>query len=541
MTTPNHELGLNIKRLQVAKVMCLKTLLFSTRYFFKELNHTPFVVGDPHRIIAHALERVVTGKCKRLIINIAPRYGKTELAVIRFIAYCLSLNAAAKFIHLSYSDDLALDNSERIKDIVQSEPYQLLFPHVQVKRDSKAKNKWYTTEGGGVLARAAGGSVTGFGAGKTDGELTPEMLAELQRMEDEEDKQEFDEFFESDKKANDDWDEKFEFGGAIIIDDPIKPEDADSETMRERVNSRFNSTIRNRVNSRNTPIILIQQRLHPNDLAGFLQRKDEEDDWEVISLPSINQKALPVPGAKNEDGSQRSLVIGEALLSWKHTLSELKKKEKSDPLVFGRQHMQDPSPKAGLLFPLQELRLFAFETMREQLEDPDFAYVCTDPANLGGDDFATGIFKLIGNRIYLTDVIYNTDGEDHNKPRVVRLVLGNRVGAVGVEGIIAWHETAKEIRKELEDKDYQGEFRVLRPRTSKHSRILNRSSFIRNNFYFRDDYEDFPEYAKFMRVLTGYARIQPPGGKPKDDAPDLCEMAGVYYQRNHSHLWENTE
>lgn len=107
-------------------------------------------VGEHHQIIAAALEKVLSGETTRLIITVPPRYGKTELSVKNFIAHGLALNPSAKFIHLSYSDTLALDNSEEVKDLVQEESYRELFPNVKIKIDSKSKKKWYTTEGGGV-------------------------------------------------------------------------------------------------------------------------------------------------------------------------------------------------------------------------------------------------------------------------------------------------------------------------------------------------------------------------------------------------------
>src|SRR5690606_22064823 len=141
-----------------------------------------------------ALERVVKGDCKRLIINLPPRFGKTELAVKSFIAWGMALNPQSKFIHLSYSDSLALDNSEEVKDLIMSAEYQQMFHEVVIKKDSKAKNKWYTTEGGGVLARSSAGQVTGFGAGSVDSDEELEReLTELEKM--------------------------LEFSGAIIIDD----------------------------------------------------------------------------------------------------------------------------------------------------------------------------------------------------------------------------------------------------------------------------------------------------------------------------------
>lgn len=484
----------------VAKVKCLKSLLWHTRYFFKAQFNRKFVIGEHHEIITNALERVLSGELKRLIINIAPRYGKTELAVKSFISHGLALNPSAKFIHLSYADTLALDNSETVKDIVQSVEYQQLFPSVQIKKDSKAKDKWYTTEGGGVLARAAGGQVTGFGAGRVDDESEYENWIN-----------------DIEQNAETFLERKLKFGGAIIIDDPVKPEDADSDTAREKVNSRFDSTIRNRVNSRNTPIIVIMQRLHPNDLAGYLQREGEQDKWEVISLPCIK-----------EDGT--------ALWPFKHTVEELQGMKRANDIVFERQFMQNPKPKAGLLFPEQDLNFFNINKVA--LDDPDFTYVPADPANEGGDDFAAAIFKLVGDKIYITDVLYNTDGTDHNEPALVKMILSARAAAAGVEAIFGWKETAERVRAELDAKGYIGEFRLLKPRTNKHSRILNRASFIRNNFYFRSDYQDFPQYAKFMRNLTSYLKIQEAGrGNKHDDAPDLCEMGAVYFEKNFTHLW----
>ena len=208
---------------------------------FKHKTGMRYVVGDHHKKICNALDRVVKGEIKRLIINIAPRYGKTQLVSKEFIAYGLALNPRSKFIHLSYSDDLVLDNSKEINEEVQSDYYQRLFPEVVV--ETKNAKKWYTSVGGGMYAVSAAGQVTGFGAGQVD--------------DPDKEQREIDDFVPA-------WES--DFAGAIIIDDPIKPEDALSETVRERVNNRFESTIRNRVNSRNTPTRPV--RISTRDRAG---------------------------------------------------------------------------------------------------------------------------------------------------------------------------------------------------------------------------------------------------------------------------------
>lgn len=269
--------------------------LFATRYFFRQNEGRSFNVGDHHKRIAAALDRVFAGECRRLIINCPPRYSKTEMAVKAFIAKGLALNPASKYIHLSYSASLALDNSERTKDIVASDWYQELFPYVQIKPDSKAKQKWYTTTGGGVYATSSAGQVTGFGAGIVEEDFP-------------------------------DGDNTNKWGGAIIIDDPLKPEDAFSPVIRNKVNDRFENTIRSRVNSRNTPIIVIMQRLHRDDLAGYLQSL-EPNEWEVLSLP-----ALSVDSEGHE----------VALYPFKHTVEELHKIQAANRFVFETQYQQNP-------------------------------------------------------------------------------------------------------------------------------------------------------------------------------------------------------
>lgn len=502
---------------KVARVKCQQSLLFHTRYFFKKNQGRKFILNQHHYAIADALEAVLRGDIKRLIINVAPRYTKTELAVKNFIGHGLSLNPRSKYIHLSYGDDIALDNSESIKDTLQSEEYRLLFPEIKIKKDAKAKDKWYTEQGGGVLARSAGGQVTGFGAGLMA--MTEEERKRLEREEMDAFSKEIDEFFEETgitvEETN--LDVKWKFNGAIIIDDPIKPEDADQDTVREKINHRFDSTIRNRVNDRDTPIIVIMQRLHPMDLSGYLQRDSEADKWTVLSLPCIQQD-------------------GTALWPFKHSIEELKALRKANELVFERQYQQNPKPKAGLMFPEDELHFF------NPLEVIDserlYVYVPVDPANLGGDDFAAITAVLRPPWIDIEDVLYNTEGADFNEPEVVKMVIRNGAHECGVEGVFGWEDSVKNIAAELEKKGWEGDVRNLRPRTAKHVRISARQSFIRNHFRFRSDYVDHPQYLKFMNNLTSYKKIQEAGSKNKhDEAPDVCEMAAGKFQKEFPELW----
>jgi predicted phage terminase large subunit-like protein len=490
---------------QIAQYKCLNSLLFFTRYFFKAKTKRKFIVGKPHEIITEALERVLKGECKRLIINIAPRYGKTELAVKNFIAHGLALNPSSKFIHLSYSDGLALDNSEEIKDLINEDEYQNLFPKVQVKKDSRAKNKWYTTEGGGVLARSAAGQVTGFGAGKVDDE-----------DEDIEDIEEFIGDIEQEQEEHPIL-QKRKFAGAIVIDDPIKPEDADSDVIRERVNSRFDSTIRNRVNSRNTPIIVIMQRLHEQDLSGYLI-DNEPGEWEVISLPCLTV---------NAEGQL------EALWPFKHTVEELQALKAINELVYDRQYDQNPTSKAGKLFPKSELNFFNPATVN--LESiVEFKAGAIDPSDTGGDDLSFPIGYLVGGKVYITDWIYNTDGTDVNEPACVEMIIDKKLNYVSVEGNAAWSLFGKAVRNKVHEIYEDCEIRIIKNTTNKHSRIWAQSATIKNTFIFRSDYQNLPQYEKAMKNLFAYNKSQEGTSKNahEDAADSLAELA-KYYKINH--------
>lgn len=270
------------------KKKCESDFLFFVRYIFYHNNNRKFQVAPFHLKIVDALMKVYRGETKRLIINIPPRFGKTELAVKMFIAWCLANNPQSRFIHLSYSSELALDNSSLTKEYIQSDAYQALWK-MSLKRDADSKAKWFNEEQGGVYATACGSAITGFGAGVKESE---------------------------------------QFAGAIIIDDPIKIDDAFSNIIRNSINNRYNTTIRSRLNDRNTPVILIMQRVHEDDLSGFLLNGGSGEEWEHLCLPAIDEN-------------------GEALYPEMLNLDELETIRQADRYTFAGQYMQTPAPDEG--------------------------------------------------------------------------------------------------------------------------------------------------------------------------------------------------
>lgn len=284
------------KELKLYRLALEEDFTLFARFFFKVLKGTKFVFSDHHHVICDALMDVFYGRTTHLIINMPPRYSKTELAVKLFSAWCYVKNPKCEFIHLSYADILALDNSESIKSVLKSEEFQKLWPHVTIKANKDSKKAWGTEQGGVFYATAAGGPITGFGAGKLDD-------------------------FEGDNG----------FGGAIIIDDPLKPDDAYSDPKRNGVNRRWDETIKSRFNSTKTPCIVIMQRLHEEDFCGTLL-KDEEYNFRHLVLPAIVDEDLPTE---------------RALWPQKHSLDALKAMQKKNSYMFSGQMQQRPSPLGG--------------------------------------------------------------------------------------------------------------------------------------------------------------------------------------------------
>ena len=379
--------------IEAIREMVLSSFENFIKYFQVEYYGYKPNLYDYQLQIVDSLEDVIRGKTTRLIINVPPRYRKTQISVKDFIAYGLALSGGkAKYIHVSYAQKLALDNSEAIRDFISSEPFQKLFPEVQIKKDSNAKEKWYTTTGGGVYATSSGGQVTGFGAG-----ASPEDYDE----DGEEFETVYDEFFQGL--------DPLKFGGALVIDDPNKADDGDSPVALAKVNNRFDTTISNRVNSRYTPIINIQQRVHKNDLSGKLIK---DGGWTLLKLSAINPET------------------GKALCEAIHTLAELQKIQSTNTVVFDSQYQQDPKEAEGLMYP----KINKVNADREILKDAEFIFSTTD-ANMtdGGDYFVTWFWFVWNGKPFIYDVIFEQIASKNIKGLYVQKHLENKTQLAVIE------------------------------------------------------------------------------------------------------------
>ena len=209
---------------------------------FTEFTFPRYRTAEHHKKVAHHLERVIKGECKRLMLLLPPRHGKSELASKRFPALALGWRPDLQFISASATSGLAEDFGRDVRNIIGSQDYKNLFPNTALAEDSQAKGKWNTSAGGIYYAVGVGGAVIGRGA------------------------------------------------DIFLIDDPYASmADAESETTRKNVLNWYTGTVYNRLQPGGA-IVLINHRMHEDDLTGALleQQAAGGDKWDVVELPAIN-------------------------------------------------------------------------------------------------------------------------------------------------------------------------------------------------------------------------------------------------------------
>lgn len=350
----------------VAAEMARQDLYFFARWMFQQRRGFQWRRAPHHRLICDALMRVFRGECTRLIINIPPRYSKTELAVVMFIAWCLGKVPDAEFIHTSYSATLAANNSANVRDLVTHEAYREVFPAVALQDESRAH--WSTTAGGVMYATGAAGTITGFGAGKMrDG-----------------------------------------FGGAIVIDDPHKADEARSDVVRQGVIDWFVTTLESRKNDpERTPIILVMQRLHEEDLSGWLLAGGNGEKWEHVCL-----------SAWQDDGT--------ALWPEKHSADELRRMEQASPYTFAGQYRQQPAPpEGGIIKPDQLVIVDAVPAGVRWARGWDFGSTTTGDWTAGGK-----LGKLPDGRLIIGDMVRLQAGPDERDRALVNTAAADGRGVM---------------------------------------------------------------------------------------------------------------
>lgn len=442
-----------------------------TRYFFKHVNRSDFVRNWHFEVMAEKLNEVLQGKHKtnNIIFNLPPRHTKTTMAIIYFTALGFALNPESEFMHLSASEMLVSRNVAEIRKIMSSILYQQLFT---ARLANTAKSSILTTKGGVMYSAPFFGQITGFGCGKLGAE---------------------------------------HFAGAMLIDDPLKTQDALSETTREKVNFTWANTIISRKNDTRTPVIIAAQRTHEHDLCGYLIEEEgtieEGGSWDVVSFPAIINE-----GTENE----------RALWEYRMPLAGLKRQQELDAWVFDTQYMQNPKPIEGLLFTEQTTKWFDGIP-----ENPEYIHIQCDPADEGVDYTCSVVYYIIKEQVYVVDVIFTQDSSEITIPRVVKQISDWGAATAVIESNSSWSLFRKEIKNRVAELGLATNVRATIARENKEIRIFNHAPSVLDRFYYKRNAEG--EYARYLKCKHSYLKMVK---NQKDDGVDCDTSACQYFKRN---------
>lgn len=329
-------------------------------YMFRIIDGNDFVIEPIHEDMFEQMQRVIDGKDIRINENLCPRSAKTTLAKY-LVVYTMTLNPRSHIIYTSFSQDLLMQIAQEIAAIMQHPVYKAMYPATapvlsqeqldpvdefwkdylfEQTKDTKFSSRKITTAYGGVVLFASiGSAITGFGAGRRESKV---------------------------------------FAGFLLIDDANKPADIRSETMRKKVHTYFVETLFTRLNSSNTPVINIQQRLHVEDLTGFLEATY---GFKTFKHPLLDDN-------------------GNCTLPRQYTPERVAELQK-DPYTFSAQYMQSPVIEGGNLIKTEWFRRYSALPGKF-----DSLFIVADTAfteKKSADNSAFGLFGTVGKDIYMVD------------------------------------------------------------------------------------------------------------------------------------------
>lgn len=339
---------------QIVEILRRDLFAFMHRAFLELHPGKEFVPSSHLELLAYHLARVAAGECRRLIINLPPRSLKSFFASVVFPAWQLGLDPTKQIIAASYGKDLADQLARQSRKLMAAPFYQSLFAtRVSANRDTVSH--FETTAGGSRYSTSPGSSLTGIG------------------------------------------------GDYIIIDDPMKANDALSDQLRQNLNDWYDDTARTRLNNQATgAIIVVMQRLHSADFCAHIQAGEE---WEVVSLPLVadedeifeitNLYGRRVIGRKTGEVLEPRLFPPEKLDELREAVTDY---------VYAAQFQQRPQPREGNLVKRKWLGSYKLEDLPERFDQViqswDTANKNSDLANFSACT-TLGVYR---GRFYVLDV-----------------------------------------------------------------------------------------------------------------------------------------
>jgi predicted phage terminase large subunit-like protein len=373
----------------------LKTRLtaFAQRCFQYLEPGKRFVMAPHIAAISHALENVLDGKTRRLIISLPPRMLKSHMASIALPAYALLKNGGTRLITASHTADLASSFLVKSRLILDSPWYQALAPRTRLAR--RAQNELITTRGGGRYAIGVEGALLGRG------------------------------------------------GDIIIIDDAMASDAMISEADRRRVWDWYTGVVGSRLdNPKEGAIIVVAQRLHIDDLTGKLL---EMGGWEHLCLPAIAWEDQAIPIGEGKVWRRRA---GDLLHEERLGREELETIKRIQDFRFEAQYQQRPVPSGGYLFRMKEFRYY--DPKRMPPRQVEAFFISVDSAlsiSPTADYTAISVWGIRGPEIFLRTCIRGRWGFPEQMDQIEKLIKRYQADKTLIEGAASGPMLVEELRR----------------------------------------------------------------------------------------------
>lgn len=414
--------------------------------------------------ICRLLQDVYYGKITRLQINIPPRALKTEILRV-FAARCLGKKNDLKFMGISYSSDLALESSTECRAIYSSQTFLSVFPRAVWMRDDKStKQHRQNTAGGQYYAAGSTGSITGFGC------------------------------------------------DIMMIDDPLKPSEADSDTVRTGVNNNYHNTLYSRLNDKTKgAIIIIMQRLHDDDLCGYLEQKEKEGGDKRVRFI--------VKAIAEEDDQWRKK--GESFFEKRFPIAFLQMFKIDKPQTFSSQFQQEPTNKETQEFHEEWFKYYWPDTANPQ---PPFLRIFTavDPAfteNKESDETSVITVWFVDARCYILEITAGKFAADVMQEKILYHLRKWKPEKIGIEAYQAQRMIGTFLRLKMQEERIYTQIEEIKQIGDKNSKLRRLIPLYKNGFIFhkREESEQLEYQLKKF-----------PRGK-HDDIPDSLQMVYEMY------------
>lgn len=380
MTTKPSQLPLESTR---SELLTLPVLATANLLPFARATLSAYRYSHHLDHLAAALTALERGMTRRLLITMPPRHGKSELSSVRFPAWYLGRHPDHRIIIASYAADLAERFSRRVRAVVESELYSEIFPDVRLAQDSSRVSAWdIRGHAGGLKAVGVGGPVTGFGA------------------------------------------------NCLLIDDPVKNrEEAQSETLRNKIWDWFTSTAYTRLDDRGS-VIVIMTRWHEDDLMGRILQAEADggERWSKLHLPARDEQGRPLWPERYDS---------EELATIERTIG---------PYDWAALYMGNPTPREGAYFRAEAIPIIAaLPSGLPHVRAWDVA------ASAGAGDYTAGALMAgpdTDGKFYIADMVRGQWATDERNRMIrqtadldgqaVKIVVPQDPGSAGVDAARAF-------------------------------------------------------------------------------------------------------